>query len=116
MTRCGGAGKEPVVVDKEIPGFLGNRLQYAILREAWALWAEGVASAEAIDTVVKASIGRRLAITGPIESADVGGLDTLHAFGAYLIPHLRNDSRPAGAVTELVEAGHRGLPSGRGGL
>ena len=108
------AGKEPVVVEKEIPGFLGNRLQYALLREAWALWAEGAASAEAIDTVVKASIGRRLAITGPIESADVGGLDTLHAFGAYLIPHLRNDPRPAGAVTELVGAGHRGLPSGRG--
>ena len=108
------AGKEPVIVDKEIPGFLGNRLQYAILREAWALWAEGAASAEAIDTVVKASIGRRLAITGPIESADVGGLDTLHAFGAYLIPHLRNDPQPARAVTDLVDAGHRGLPSGRG--
>ena len=108
------AGKEPVIVDKEIPGFLGNRLQYAILREAWALWSEGAASAEAIDTVVKASIGRRLAITGPIESADVGGLDTLHAFGAYLIPHLRNDPQPARAVTDLVEAGHRGLPSGRG--
>ena len=108
------AGKEPVIVDKEIPGFLGNRLQYAILREAWALWAEGAASAEAIDTVVKASIGRRLGMTGPIESADVGGLDTLHAFGAYLIPHLRNDTEPARAVTELVEAGHRGLPSGRG--
>ena len=108
------AGKEPVIVDKEVPGFIGNRLQYAILREAWALWAEGAASAEAIDTVVKASIGRRLAITGPIESADVGGLDTLHAFGAYLIPHLYTGSQPASAVTALVEAGHRGLPSGRG--
>ena len=108
------AGKEPVIVDKEVPGFIGNRLQYAILREAWALWAEGAASAEAIDTVVKASIGRRLAITGPIESADVGGLDTLHAFGAYLIPHLTTGSQPAAAVTALVEAGHRGLPSGRG--
>ena len=53
------AGKEPVIVDKEVPGFIGNRLQYAILREAWELWAEGAASAEAIDTVVKASIGRR---------------------------------------------------------
>ena len=108
------AGKEPVIVDKEIPGFIGNRLQYAILREAWALWAEGAASAEAIDTVVRASIGRRLAITGPIESADVGGLDTLHAFGAYLIPHLNTGSQPASVVTELVVEGHRGLPSGRG--
>ena len=64
--------------------------------------------------MVRASFGRRLAITGPIESADVGGLDTLHAFGVYLIPHLTTDSQPALAVTELVEAGHRGLPSGRG--
>lgn len=66
------------------------------------------------DTVVKTSLGRRLAITGPIESADIGGLDTLHAFGAYLIPHLKTGSRPASAVTALVDAGHRGLPSGRG--
>lgn len=108
------AGKEPVIIDKEIPGFLGNRFQYAILREAWALWAEGVASAEAIDAVVKASIGRRLAITGPIESADAGGLDTLHAYGVYLIPHLHTGDQPAQAVTDLVEQGHRGLPSGKG--
>ncbi len=108
------AGKEPVIVDKEVPGFVGNRLQYAILREAWALWAEGAASAEAIDTVVKTSIGRRLAITGPIESADIGGLDTLYAFGAYLMPHLKTGTQPASTIAELVDAGHRGLPSGRG--
>lgn len=108
------AGKEPAVIDKEVPGFLGNRFQYAILREAWALWADGVASAEAIDSVVKASFGRRLAITGPIESADVGGLDVLHAFGVYLIPDLHTESQPAAKVSDLVKAGHRGLPSGRG--
>ena len=64
------AGKEPAVIDKEIPGFIGNRLQFAMLREAWALWASGAASAEAIDTVVRNSFGRRVGITGPIESAD----------------------------------------------
>jgi len=67
------SGKEPVVINREIAGFIGNRLQFALLREAWSLWANGVASAEAIDAVVRNSFGRRLAITGPIESADVGG-------------------------------------------
>src|SRR5262245_35263171 len=67
------AGKEPAVIDQEIPGFIGNRLQFAMLREAWALWASGAASAEAIDIVVRNSFGRRVGITGPLESADAAG-------------------------------------------
>jgi 3-hydroxybutyryl-CoA dehydrogenase len=108
------AGKEPVVIDREVKGFIGNRIQFAMLREAWALWASGAASAEAIDAVVRHSIGRRLAITGPIESADVGGLDTMYHFAGSLLPDLARDAAPDPAVGALVEAGHRGLPSGRG--
>ena len=70
-------GKEPAVIDREIPGFIGNRLQFALLREAWSLWASGAASAEAIDAVIRNSIGRRLGVTGPIESADIGGIGTM---------------------------------------
>ncbi len=55
------ADKEPAVIDREIPGFIGNRLQFAMLREAWALWASGAASAAAIDSVVRHSFGRRVA-------------------------------------------------------
>ena len=108
------AGKEPVVIDRELPGFIGNRIQFAMLREAWALWASGAASAEAIDAVVRNSIGRRLAITGPIESADVGGLDTMHAFARFLQPHLDTSPEPPAAIGDLVAAGSYGLPSGRG--
>jgi 3-hydroxybutyryl-CoA dehydrogenase len=108
------AGKEPVVIDKEIDGFIGNRIQFAILREAWSLWASGAASAEAIDAVVRNSIGRRLAITGPIESADVGGLDTMHAFASFLLPSLDAGKVPAAKVGEVVKAGGRGLANGRG--
>lgn len=108
------AGKQPVVLDREVPGFIGNRLQFAMLREAWALWASGAASAEAIDQVVKASFGRRLAVTGPIESADLGGLDTMHRFAASLLPSLETGAAPPAAVSRLVEQGARGLPSGRG--
>ena len=108
------AGKEPVVIDKEVRGFIGNRLQFAMLREAWSLWAQGVASAGAIDAVVRNSFGRRLAITGPIESADVAGLDTMYAFARSLQPDLNIGSEPPAAVGDLVKDGHRGPLSGRG--
>ncbi len=107
-------GTEPVVMDKEVPGLIGNRIQFAMLREAWALWASGAASAEAIDTVVRNTLGRRLGVTGPIESADLGGLDTLHAFAESLLPHIDAKPEPAPEVTELVRQGHRGAASGRG--
>jgi 3-hydroxybutyryl-CoA dehydrogenase len=108
------AGKQPVVLEREIDGFLGNRLQFALLREALALWASGVASAEAIDLAVKTAFGRRLAVTGPLESADLGGLDTFHAFAAYLFPGLDASTGPPGAMADLVRSGHRGLVTGRG--
>jgi 3-hydroxybutyryl-CoA dehydrogenase len=106
--------KQPVVLEREIDGFLGNRLQFALLREALALWASGVASAEAIDLAVKASFGRRLAVTGPLESADLGGLDTFQAFAAFLFPGLDASPAPPAAMGEVVRAGHRGPATGRG--
>ena len=108
------AGKEPAVIDKEIPGFIGNRLQFAMLREAWALWASGAASAEAIDTVVRNSFGRRVGITGPIELADAGGLYTMYHFGKSLMPHLDTSPEPAAAIAELVAKGANGIANGRG--
>ena len=107
-------GKEPVVIDREVPGFLGNRIQFAALREAWALWAAGVASAEAIDSVVRNSFGRRLAVTGPIESADLGGLDIMYHFARFLAPSLDTSFEPPELVAALVQHGHRGVPSGKG--
>jgi 3-hydroxybutyryl-CoA dehydrogenase len=108
------AGKEPAVIEREIPGFIGNRLQFAMLREAWALWASGAASAEAIDTVVRNSFGRRVGVTGPLESADVGGLQTMFHFGRSLMPHLDAAPGPADAVARLVAEGADGLGNGRG--
>jgi 3-hydroxybutyryl-CoA dehydrogenase len=107
-------GKEPVLMQRETPGMIGNRIQFAILREAWAMWAEGIASAEAIDTVVRQTLGRRLGITGPIESAELGGLDTLHAFAVSLLPHLDASPKPAPEVTQLVESGARGFANKKG--
>ena len=103
------AGKEPVVIDKEVPGFIGNRIQFAALREAWSLWAEGVASAEAIDAVVRNSIGRRLGITGPIESADVGGIATIFHFAEFLQPHIDRSPLPPVKIGDLVAAQKGGV-------
>ncbi|MGE0210633.1 MAG: 3-hydroxyacyl-CoA dehydrogenase family protein [Parvibaculaceae bacterium] len=108
------AGKEPVVIDKEIQGFIGNRLQFAMLREAWSLWASGAASAEAIDAVVRNSFGRRVGITGPIESADVGGLYTMYHFGKSLMPDLDVSPVPAEGIAKLVAEGANGFSNGRG--
>mgnify|MGYP001419399540 CR=1 FL=1 len=95
-------GKQPVVLQREIDGFLGNRLQFALLREALALWADGVASAESIDLAVKASFGRRLAATGPLESADLGGLETMRAFAAFLFPSLATNTEPPTAMDAAI--------------
>ncbi|RUX23733.1 3-hydroxyacyl-CoA dehydrogenase family protein [Mesorhizobium sp. M7A.F.Ca.US.011.01.1.1] len=108
------AGKEPVVIDHELPGFVGNRIQFAALREAWSLWAAGYATAEAIDAIVRNSIGRRLAVTGPIESADIGGLDTMFHFASFLQPYLDVSKEPPERIKMLVTAGHRGASNGKG--
>ena len=108
------AGKEPVIINREIAGFIGNRLQFAMLREAWALWASGAASADAIDAVVRNSFGRRVAITGPLESADVGGLSTMYHFGRSLMPDLDRGPEPAEAIAKLVADGANGLANKRG--
>jgi 3-hydroxybutyryl-CoA dehydrogenase len=109
-----GAGKEPVVMEREVPGFIFNRLQFAVLREAWSLWASGAASAKAIDAVMRKELGRRWGVTGPIESADLGGRDTLWKFAEALQPHLDARRDPPEEVGALVAAGHRGIASGRG--
>jgi 3-hydroxybutyryl-CoA dehydrogenase len=99
------AGKEPVLLEREVPGFIGNRLQFALWREAVALWGEGVASADAIDRAVKASFGRRLPVTGPLESFDLAGERTIAAFAEFLLPSLDTGARPHERYRALVERG-----------
>ena len=98
-------GKQPAVIERELPGFVGNRLQFALLREAWSLWASGAASAEAIDACVRMTIGRRLGITGPIESADIGGIATMDAVARGLLPDLDVAAEPPAALAEAVPRG-----------
>jgi 3-hydroxybutyryl-CoA dehydrogenase len=105
---------EPVLVQKEIPGFIGNRLQYAVLREALAIVRSGAASPEGVDTVMKASLGRRYATVGPLETADLGGLDTFLTIASHLMPQLAKDEDVLELMRTRVEAGKTGLRSGEG--
>lgn len=107
-------GQTTALMDKEVDGFIINRLQFAIIREAWSMWANGIASAEAIDASMRLTLGRRYSITGPIESAELGGLDIIHMFAEFLFPSLDNITEPPEAVTALVREGHFGLKTGKG--
>jgi len=107
-------GKAPVLVQKEVPGFIGNRLQFALLREALHLVEQGVASAEDVDNVVKWSFGRRLPVTGPIETADLGGLDVFLAICEYLLKDLCDSPEPSSLLLDTVKNGCLGAKGGKG--
>lgn len=107
-------GKEAVHVRRDVPGFVGNRLQHALWREAFALVADGVCDAETVDRVVKASFGRRLAVMGPIETADYVGLDLTLDIHEQIISDLDRTPGPSPRLRDLVEQGHLGMKTGRG--
>lgn len=107
-------GKKPVKVQQDIAGFIGNRLQHAMWREAIALVEAGVCDAEAIDTVVKHSFGLRLSVLGPIENADLVGLELARDVHHVLFPHLCNDPTPSPLLDRLIDAGHTGMKAGQG--
>ena len=81
-------GKEPVVLRKEATGFVANRLQFALFREALAIVEQGIAEPEAVDRVVRFGFGRRLAAAGPFEVFDLAGLDTMVAVASEIFPEL----------------------------
>lgn len=108
------AGKEPVLVQREVPGFLGNRLQHALQREALYLVEQGIASPEDVDRVVKYGFGLRYALMGPLERADLGGLDVTWAVQQTVLPDLDNRTTPSELLRQRVEAGELGLKTGRG--
>lgn len=107
-------GKKPVVVKKEISGFIANRLQTALMREAFFLLNEGVASAEDIDTAVTAGPGFRWAFTGPIEIADFGGLDTWQRVFDNVAPELDKAVSAPNIIKALVAQNKLGAKSGEG--
>lgn len=107
-------GKRPVWVRRDVPGFVGNRLQHALWREAIALVAEGVADAETVDLVVRDTIGLRLGEMGPLTNADYVGLDLTRAIHEAVFPVLDRSVTPNPALDDLIRAGHLGAKTGQG--
>jgi 3-hydroxybutyryl-CoA dehydrogenase len=107
-------GKTPVVIRREAPGFVGNRLQMALLREALAIVEAGIASATDVDAVVAAGFGRRLAAAGPLAVLDLAGLDVTLRVMEELLPSMASATDPPRAMRDAVAAGRLGVKSGAG--
>lgn len=114
MALLDAMGKKPILVKKDILGSVGNRLQYALFREAQYIFEQGAASIEDIDKAVRYSIGRRLPVTGPFMTADMGGLDVFDAISSYLFPDLGTQQASLAAMRSLVDAGNYGQKNGKG--
>jgi 3-hydroxybutyryl-CoA dehydrogenase len=108
------AGKTPVHVRRDVPGFVGNRLQHAMKREAFALVAAGVCDAETIDTVVKEGFGARTAVLGPMEQSDLVGLDLALDIAEVLYEHLDRTAAAPQILRDKVKAGKLGMKTGEG--
>ncbi len=107
-------GKKPVRILKEIPGFLINRIQTAMVREVLSLLEQGVAEPEDIDAGVTGSFGLRLAVLGPLATLDMGGLDLLYKGMKYLYPFLDHSQEVQKVLEEKVKRGDLGLKTGKG--
>jgi 3-hydroxybutyryl-CoA dehydrogenase len=107
-------GKVPVHVKKDVPGFVGNRLQHALWREAISLVENGVCDAETVDLVVKNSFGRRLSVLGPLENADLVGTDLTLDIHTQVLYDLENSPRASPYLERLVRDGNLGFKSNHG--
>jgi 3-hydroxybutyryl-CoA dehydrogenase len=108
------AGRNPVHVKKDIPGFVGNRLQHALKREAIALVAAGVCDADTIDEVVKSGFGARMAVLGPMEQSDLVGLDLTLDIQNVLLADLDRSTEPTQFLKDKVASGKVGMRAGDG--
>jgi 3-hydroxybutyryl-CoA dehydrogenase len=107
-------GKTPVVVKKDRPGQLGNRMQMALFREAVNIVAEGIADAEAVDSVVKNGLGIRMPAYGIFEHIDITGVDLGTSVVDYVVPDLYNEPRAPELMREMVRRGDLGIRTGKG--
>jgi 3-hydroxyacyl-CoA dehydrogenase len=107
-------GRVPIRVEKDVPGFLWNRLQLALIREAIHIVEQGIASPEAVDQAITKGLGLRWAVVGPFRLMDLGGVATFHAVASYLYRDLSRAEDPQQTLAAKVAAGKTGVRAGRG--
>lgn len=111
---CLHLGKRPVIVRKDVPGFIGNRLQFAVVRECLWLIENGVATPEDVDAAMQYSYGFRLPVLGPLLSNDLSGLDVILTIADYLFPAISDAKEPSAIFKDLVAQGYYGAKTGKG--
>jgi 3-hydroxybutyryl-CoA dehydrogenase len=114
MALLKAAGKHPALVKRDVAGFIGNRLQHALRREAISIVAQGIASPEDVDLIARLSFGLRMPVVGPLETVDLGGLDLTRAIQTYLLPELERSTEPLPLIQEMVGQGELGAKAGQG--
>ena len=107
-------GFKPVMVKRDVPGFIANRMQAAMSREAWSLIDSGVAMPEDIDRAVRYGFGFRYVAAGPVLQKEISGLDVTAAAAAILYPDLCNDDAPRKILTDKISRGEFGMKTGKG--
>lgn len=108
------AGKTPCLCRKDVPGFIANRLQHALWREAISLVERGICDAETVDTAIKNSFGLRLPQLSALENSDMVGTQLTYNIHAYVLPHLEDSHQPSPLLREMLEQGKLGFKSGEG--
>jgi 3-hydroxybutyryl-CoA dehydrogenase len=108
------AGKHPVKVMKDVPGFIANRLQHALWREAISIVEHGIADAATVDEAIKNSFAIRLPVLGPMENADMVGLDLVLSIHDYVLKYLESSPNPSPLLREKVKGGQLGFKTGQG--
>ena len=109
-------GKRPILVQKDVPGFVANRLQHALWRECVSIVERGIADAATVDEAIQGSFGMRLPILGPMRNADMGGLDLTLAIHRYIFPFLEDSHDPSPLLEEKVAKGEFGFKTGGKGF
>lgn len=109
-----GVGKEPVLCKKDVPGFIANRMQHALWREAISIVENGIADAETVDKAVKYSFGLRLPQLGPLTNSDMVGTELTWNIHSYILQYLEDSHEPSPLLAKMREEGKMGFKSGEG--
>lgn len=106
--------RDPVLVERDVPGFVWNRVQFAVVRECLHVVEEGIASVDDVNRAIRDGYATRTAAVGPFETMDIAGLDLFHTVAEDLYPELADDDEPQRSLTDAVEEGRTGIDAGAG--
>ena len=114
MDVLGGVGKKTVLCKKDVPGFIANRLQHALWREAFYMVQEGIADAKTVDDACKYGPGLRWPVMGPMENSDLVGIELTYSIHDYILKSLADNHEPSPLLREMLDSGELGIKSGKG--